>query len=202
MKLNLVERAVVNNPVRSAVQRRYETPLLLRLGGRPPVGRALEVGCGRGVGSEIVLSRFGASEVVAFDLDPTMVAQARKRHARDARRRRFVHLAVGDAAALSWPDASFDAVFDFGIIHHVPKWRAAVAEVARVLRPGGYFFYEEVSRKGLDRLTYRLLFDHPGQDRFYRREFVSELAERGIETGERCVERFFGDFFMGVGVRR
>jgi ubiquinone/menaquinone biosynthesis C-methylase UbiE len=46
--------------------------------------------------------------------------------------------------AIAVPDSRYDAVFDFGIIHHVPDWRAAVAEVARVLRPQGRFYAEEV----------------------------------------------------------
>ena len=37
-------------------------------------------------------------------------------------------------------------MFDFGIIHHVPQWRRALAEVARVLKPGGRFYAEEVLR--------------------------------------------------------
>jgi trans-aconitate methyltransferase len=42
----------------------------------------LEIGCGRGVGTEIILERFGARRVFAFDFDPTMVKRARRRLAR------------------------------------------------------------------------------------------------------------------------
>ncbi|MHC1764566.1 MAG: methyltransferase domain-containing protein [Verrucomicrobiia bacterium] len=38
--------------------------------------------------------------------------------------------------------ATYDAVFDFAIIHHVPNWRDALVEVNRVLRPGGVFYAE------------------------------------------------------------
>lgn len=60
----------MNNPVRAALLRWYEAPLLERLGGRVEGGRVLELGCGRGVGTEIILRRFGAAEVHAFDIDP------------------------------------------------------------------------------------------------------------------------------------
>lgn len=79
MKLNLIEKALVNNPVRALLQRRYEAPLLQRLGGCRQGLRVLEIGCGRGVGTEIIFKDFGAREVHAFDLDPDMIFQAKAR---------------------------------------------------------------------------------------------------------------------------
>src|SRR5262249_50752496 len=68
--LNAIEKAMMNNPVRAAVQRWIEAPRLLAMGGALPAGaRALEIGCGRGVGTELVLDAFGAEHVDAFDLD-------------------------------------------------------------------------------------------------------------------------------------
>lgn len=199
MKLNAAEKLLMNNPVRAGIQRHYEARLLARLGGRCDGLHVLEIGCGRGVGIEILFARFGAAVVDAFDLDPDMVARARRRHVeRPADRLR---LWVGSATAIDAPDAAYDAVFDFGIVHHVPAWRDVVAEVARVLRPGGRFFFEEVTRHALDRWTYRTMFDHPREDRFGGREFVAEVERRGIAVGGRFVERFFGDFVIGVGTR-
>lgn len=79
MLLNRIEKLMMNNPVRAALQRRYEAPKLVAMGGTMQGGRALELGCGRGVGAEIILERFGAEHVDAFDLDPDMVARARER---------------------------------------------------------------------------------------------------------------------------
>ena len=79
MIMNAVEKTLMNNPVRAALQRRYEAPLLERLGGRTNSGRVLEIGCGRGVGTEIIFEYFGAYEVHAFDLDPDMVERASHR---------------------------------------------------------------------------------------------------------------------------
>ncbi|HEX7318515.1 MAG TPA: class I SAM-dependent methyltransferase [Pyrinomonadaceae bacterium] len=197
MKLNAVEKALMNNPVRALVQRRYEAPLMEGLGGRAEGGRVLELGCGRGVGTEIIFRRFGARVVHAFDIDPEMVGLARRRLSAYTADR--LTLYVGDAAAIEEDDSSFDAVFDFGIIHHVPDWRRAVTEVARVLRPGGRFYFEEVTTHALDRWSYRTFLDHPREDRFGAKEFVTELQRRGITVGPNYVEWFFGDFVTGVG---
>jgi len=199
MKLNAIEKALMNNPVRASLQRWYEAPLLERLGGRVAGLRVLEIGCGRGVGTQILLERFGAAHVQAFDLDPDMVEKARRRLARYAPDR--VRLSVGNVTAIEADDQSFDAVFDFGIIHHVPEWRSAVAEVGRVLRPGGRFFFEEVTRHALDRWTYRTFLEHPREDRFSAEEFVAECERHGIGVGANFRNRFFGDFVLGVGRR-
>ncbi|WP_409333267.1 class I SAM-dependent methyltransferase [Trujillonella humicola] len=98
MLMNRAETILVNSGARRALQRWYETPTLLRLGGQvAPGGRALELGCGAGYGTELVLERFGADRVDAVDLDPEMVDRARRRLARHGAR---VRLAVGDVTDL------------------------------------------------------------------------------------------------------
>ena len=175
MLLNRLEKVLMNNPVRAAFQRHLEAPQLLRLGGPLAGGVALEVGCGRGVGIELILERFGAERVEAFDLDPQMVALARRRH---ASRGDAVRVSEGDASAIEAEDARYDAVFDFGILHHVPRWRDAIGEIHRVLKPGGRFFAEEVSERALENPVIRRLLDHPREDRFDFDEFCGELTAR------------------------
>ncbi|MBI5504476.1 MAG: class I SAM-dependent methyltransferase [Deltaproteobacteria bacterium] len=179
MLLNNVEYALMNNPLRAAIQRRFEARRLLRMGGRIPGGAALELGCGRGVGIELILDVFGASGVDAFDLDPRMVAVAARR-VRDRGDR--VRLWVGDATAIAAPDATYDAVFDFGIIHHIPDWRAALAEVIRVLKPGGRFFAEEMLASFIQHPLTRRFLDHPQTDRFDAAMFLGALGEAGLTT--------------------
>jgi len=106
----------MNNPLRALVQRRYEAVLMERLGGRVEGQRVLEIGCGRGVAKEIIFERFGAGQVDAFDLDPDMIERACRRLSKYSPNR--LRLFVGDAAAINAADATYDAVFDFGIIHH------------------------------------------------------------------------------------
>jgi ubiquinone/menaquinone biosynthesis C-methylase UbiE len=69
-------------------------------------------------------------------------------------------LDYGDTA-IAEDDESFDAVFEFAIIHHVPNWQASISEICRVLKRGGRFFFEEVTNRAINRWSYRMFFDHP-----------------------------------------
>ena len=199
MKLNTAEQWLVNNPARALVQCFYEVPLLRRLGGSVEGGRVLEVGCGRGVGLPLLLTEFGAAHVHGVDLDPRQVTRAQKRlgNKYDGR----IDLRVASAEQLPFGDASFDAVFDFGILHHVPVWQSAVGEVGRVLKPGGTFFFEEVTRAALERWSYRTFLKHPKENRFSEAEFLEGLRIRGLRPEAEIRRVLFGDIFIGVARR-
>ena len=177
MRLNPIEFILINNPVRAAVQRHVEARRLLRMGGPVPGARALEIGCGRGVGATLILEVFEAATVHAFDLDHRMVVRARRRA---GGRPSGARVWVGDATAIAVPDASYDAVFDFGILHHVPDWPRGLAEVHRVLRPGGRFYAEEVLRRVVVHPVVRRLVSHPQHNRFDAARFVAALREVGL----------------------
>ncbi len=181
MKLNALEFALMNNPVRAASQRWLETPWLIGPRGSLAGNCVLEVGCGRGVGIEILLV-LGAAHVTGFDLDPKMVALAQKRVAQYGDRARVF---VGDAEAIDAPDASFDAVVDFGIIHHVPNWRQALKEIARVLEPGGTFYFEDLLKGFISAWPVRNLFDHLQAAQFYGGEFRA-----GLEAADLYVQKW------------
>lgn len=125
-----------------------------------------------------------------------MVRRAQKRLARYIPAR--VTLMVADATCIPEEDASFDAVFDIAILHHVEDWRAALREVGRVLRPGGFFYLEEVTRKGLEGWFDRTFLEHPQEDRFDTVELVAGLEKNGlwVESGQ---ERAGGSYVMVGG---
>ncbi|MCC7307698.1 MAG: class I SAM-dependent methyltransferase [Acidobacteria bacterium] len=199
MKLNSIEKFLMNNPVRAFVQRHHEARMFKALGGKTTGQKVLEIGCGRGVGTEIILERFGAGEVHAFDLDPKMIGLARKRVAKFPAEK--LQLYVGDAERIDAPDNSYDAVFDFAIIHHIPDWPNALHEVARVLKPGGKFYFEEVTRKGLERWSYRTFLKHPTEDRFSGPEFIRKLETNGVNVGDNYTYWLFSDLVLGVGTK-
>jgi len=199
MKMNTLEKLAMNNPVRLLIQRHFELPLLEKLGGRLDGMNVLEVGCGRGVGTELLLERLGAANVHAIDLDESMLKHARKRLAKyDSTR---LKLEAGDVTAIDAPDQTYDAVVNFAAIHHVPNWQAAVAEISRVLAPGGRFFFQEVTAQWIFRWPYRVLFEHPMENRFSSEEFISEVENQGISVNDNWEQRGGGDFVFGVGRR-
>jgi ubiquinone/menaquinone biosynthesis C-methylase UbiE len=177
VRLNRLEFALMNNPLRAAIQRYFEAPRLLQMGGSMPGGRGLEIGCGCGVGIELILDLFKADRVDAFDLDARMVARARKRLRPRGRR---AHVWVGDATAIPGAADAYDAVFDFGIIHHIAEWRRALHEVRRFLKPGGQLYAEEVLAGFIDHTVMKRLLDHPRQDRVDVAAFEAGLTEAGL----------------------
>jgi SAM-dependent methyltransferase len=103
----------------------------------PDGAKVLEVGCGPGHLSIRLAGRHGL-EVTGLDLDPAMIERARANVDRlgdwDERRPLFL---VGDVASLAFPDGSFDLVVSTLSMHHWADPAAGLAEIARVLRPGG-----------------------------------------------------------------
>jgi ubiquinone/menaquinone biosynthesis C-methylase UbiE len=90
----------------------------------------LEIGCGAGPAT-VLFAQSGA-RVTAIDLTEAAVTMT-KRHTEGL----GVLVERMDAERMAFPDASFDHVFTWGVLHHSAHTEAAFAEVARVLRPGG-----------------------------------------------------------------
>ncbi|MET0645968.1 MAG: methyltransferase domain-containing protein [Pyrinomonadaceae bacterium] len=96
----------------------------------------LDVGCGTGGAVRALATSFpGVARVVGVDLSETMLAEARARTGAGAAA--AVEFVLGDAHALPFPDDSFDAAFSLRVFEIIGEPRRALAEMARVLRPGG-----------------------------------------------------------------
>ena len=100
-----------------------------------PGMRLLDAGCGPGTITLGLAAAVAPGEVVGLERSPALVEQARALAAE--RGVANVRFEVGDAQALPFPDGSFDAAFESAVLEHVPDPARAVAELRRVLRPGG-----------------------------------------------------------------
>lgn len=139
MRLTLFEKWSVNSP--SHAQHTVRTALtLLEHVHLPPQPRCLEIGCGQGALTRLLVERYGA-RMITSDYDPDQVALAQERLA-DLEGR--VEVRVVDGRTMPFKDGQFDAVFSFGVLHHIPGgWRQVIAEAARVLRPDGWFVFTD-----------------------------------------------------------
>jgi ubiquinone/menaquinone biosynthesis C-methylase UbiE len=125
--------------------------------GEQPAGEGLGIGAGSGAMTAQLLTAFPGLRMVATDCDAAMVSVARQTLApfgeRGGARR-------ADAADLPFDDSRFGLVFSAAMLHHVLAWEKALAEVVRVLRPGGLLLGYDL----LDTAPVRLLRFGVGHD--------------------------------------
>ncbi|MEM7415669.1 MAG: class I SAM-dependent methyltransferase [Gemmatimonadota bacterium] len=113
--------------------------------------RVLDAGCGGGRNS-VYLMRRGA-EVFGVDVDPEQIQRIRRLKAHVAPGLPDENFLVSDLASLVFPDGFFDAVVCSAVLHFAADetaFESMVAEMFRVLRPGGLFFARLASTIGLE----------------------------------------------------
>ena len=152
--------------------------------------RALDIGCGGGLMAEEV-ARMG------FDVTGVDPAQAAVGVAADHARRSGLEIAYRVAAgeALPFDDGQFDLVYCCDVLEHVDDVHRVIAESARVLRPGGLYFFDTINRTRASRFVMIKLFqewsltawmprDLHAWDRFITPDELTHLlADSGLELG-------------------
>jgi ubiquinone/menaquinone biosynthesis C-methylase UbiE len=134
--LHGIERLAVFNRLRAVVGLRWELPPLLTSVVMPPGSRCLEIGTGLGWGTVGLLRKQPALAVVATDYEGAILQRARD-FIEAEQPGATVSYAQLDAKALPFRSGQFDVVLSLYVLHHAMGYRAAVAEIARVLKPGG-----------------------------------------------------------------
>jgi len=120
-----------------------------------PAGRGLDLGCGDGILTGILLDEIGNRDLVGIDLDPLETAAA-GRHPFY----RAIHTCSADA--IPERDATFDFVVSNSVLEHVPPLEGTIAEVGRLLKPQGRFYFTVPGPAFHDNLAGSLL---PGMSR-------------------------------------
>ncbi|WP_294389112.1 phthiotriol/phenolphthiotriol dimycocerosates methyltransferase [Prosthecobacter sp.] len=123
-----------DEPNRACIQLYHHVASQIDLQGK----EVLEVSCGHGGGASWLTRTMQPASYTGLDLNPTGIAFCQKRH-------QVVGLSFvqGDAQKLPFPDSSLDAVINVEASHCYPDFPGFLAEVARVLRPGGHFLYAD-----------------------------------------------------------
>lgn len=165
------------------------------------LGTVAEICCGRGEAFHLVGDKVARG--IGVDVSVAMLEQALSDHDGD-------HLSFiqGDATMLPLASEAFDSVFMLGGIHHVNDRQRLFAEVARILKPGGAFYFREpVSDLFLWRwiraVIYRLspALDHETERPLLYRETVPVLEDAGLQCGHWQTHGFLGFcFFMNSDV--
>jgi ubiquinone/menaquinone biosynthesis C-methylase UbiE len=197
MIVNWPERVWVNSRVRRYVQRR-EAAFFKKWRDLPAGAHCLEIGCGCGVGARIIWEIFQPIAIDALDIDPAMLLLARRK--RKPAGFDCLRLLAGDAQQLPYRSESFDAVFNYGIVHHLEDWQSGIREVSRVLKKGGGFYFEEIYPPLYANPLFRRLLLHPTENRFHGPEFRDLLAQSGLDLLPDYKESRFG--ILGIAIKQ
>ena len=117
-----------SEPAMQAICARYMAQIVL-----PQGARALEIGCGNGATTRLIMDYVSPAQLVGTDPSSVFIDMARATFAGEPR----VSFALGDAVATGQADASFDLVIAHTVYSHLADPEGALAEARRVLRPGG-----------------------------------------------------------------
>jgi SAM-dependent methyltransferase len=123
-----------DEPNRCGIQLYHQVATQADLEGK----KVLEVSCGHGGGASYLTRTLHPASYTGLDFNPDGVAYCKKTH--HVPGLDFVH---GNAEDLPFPNESFDAVINVEASHAYPQLSRFLAEVARVLRPGGHFLYTD-----------------------------------------------------------
>jgi ubiquinone/menaquinone biosynthesis C-methylase UbiE len=197
VKLNWAERLVVNNPLR-VLEQRIEIGRLKTMTSLGKGQKILEVGCGRGAGARLILKTYKPSRLYALDLDIKMVRKARDYLGDNEIKNVFLH--VGDVFSLPFKDESLDAVFGFGVLHHVLDWRGSLAEISRVLKVNGIYFIEELYPAFYQNAITKRILLHPREDRFLSHDLMQGLEAERMQIHDAIECKKLG--ILGVAVKQ
>jgi len=170
----------------------YLDGALFEVIGERPLGVAAEICCGRGEALRLLSDRIERG--IGVDVSLSMLETAQK----DCAAANFAFV-QGDATRLPLASAVFDSVLMLGGIHHVRDRRRLFAEVARILKPGGRFYFREpvsdfLPWRTLRAVIYRLspTLDHETERPLLWRETVPVLAEAGLSCESWTTHGFVG----------
>jgi 2-polyprenyl-6-hydroxyphenyl methylase / 3-demethylubiquinone-9 3-methyltransferase len=111
--------------------------------------RLLDIGCGGGVLAE-EFAKMGC-QVTGIDLSDESLEVARA-HARTEGL--SIDYRNGSAAQLPFDGSSYEVVSGCDVLEHIPEWRQVIAEVSRVLKPGGLFLFDTINRTLKSKLNF------------------------------------------------
>lgn len=173
------EERLERNPLRGMVREYFEVKPLRDIADPGKIDVALHYCSRNGKGTALIHKYFSPGKISAVDPDEGLVSISRETLAGLP-----VDIASGSLTRLDYRDASFDAVFVLGELHNYPEWRDCMGEIARVTKPGGFFFIEELSAESFEYALgryFRAKTDHRYDAMLRLEEFRDAVQAAGFE---------------------
>ena len=164
----------------SAVNRLFVADFLAVWDGGNPI---LDVGTGTAQIPIELCRQAAAARVVAIDRAQEMlrVAQGNVRRAALASR---LHLEICDAKSMPYSDHSFAAVISNSIVHHIPEPHRVLAEMLRVLRPGGTLLVRDLVRPPDEATLQQLVDQYAGAATPHQRHMFQDSLHAALSLPE------------------
>ncbi len=143
----------------------------------------LEVGSGRGGGASYIARYIKPKNITGMDLSRT-ATQFCINHYKNVDNLSFIN---GDAEAIPFPDSSLDAVVNVESSHCYPDFENFVAEVKRVLKPGGYFLFTDF-RNASETDIFHNTFEKTGFRQLYEQDISSRVVDSLTEDTKRRLD--------------
>lgn len=138
MKLTKIEKVLVNA---SAGTRNIKvTEKLFSQIDLTNVKKTLEIGCGVGVLSSYLAEKY-KWEVTGIDLDSEQIEKARRNYEEN----KYLRFIKANAIELPFENNEFDLVSSFDVLHHILNWNKAIKEINRVLKPEGFYIFNDLA---------------------------------------------------------
>lgn len=181
-----------DEPNRACIQLYHHVATQVDLRGK----RVLEVSCGHGGGASYLTRTLQPENYTAIDLNPAAIRFCQERH-----RVTGLSFQQGDAEHLPFEPDRFDVVINVEASHCYPNFPRFVAEVARVLRPGGHFLHADF--RFADRLVEWQQALAGGLLKIVRHQNINAEVLRGMERNSPrsldLIERHLPKFLRGLG---
>jgi ubiquinone/menaquinone biosynthesis C-methylase UbiE len=162
-----------DEPNRAHINLYHRTATQADLSGK----RVLEVSCGRGGGASYLVRSLHPASYTGLDLNPNGIAFCQKRHNLPG-----LNFVEGNAEDLPFDDKSFDVVLNVEASHLYLQFPRFLAEIVRVLRPGGHFLYTDVRPRARFAEWEAALAEAPM--RMISQRVINDEVMRGIEGSQ------------------
>ncbi|HWP68877.1 MAG TPA: class I SAM-dependent methyltransferase [Rectinemataceae bacterium] len=194
------EERLERNPLRGLVREYFEVKPLRDIADPGKIDLALHYCSRNGKGTALIHKYFSPGRIDAVDPDEGLVSISRETLAG-----LHVDIASGSLTRLNYRDDRFDAVFVLGELHNYPEWRDCLGEIARVTKPGGFFFIEELSTESFEYALgryFRAKTDHQYDAMLRLDEFLDAVQAAGFEILRLQKRKPFGLFSYFVMAAR